>query len=333
MTVTSIGYGDIAPVRFEEYIVCILCMLLGGVLWAYIIGCTCSLLTSTSRVEQNFEQNTDLLNVMMKTASVPWRERQKYREFLRVAKVQDARLQFVDVAQNFSPILRGALLLHISRKRIEQAYYFRKATELVIMEVANGLRSHFFSRGEPLLSIRYRLCLVERGTIAHGGMILSQGHAFQTDFIIAARALQELKHSVTLSYAQLLVLDRQTFDVILQSHPRFQKYVWREATKLATLRAIKYCAKKLRELEMATNNGKLALTLVEAFDCLDLMQTGKGDGTGQMISLERSHRLSEGIMAGRSTRNGQDQACEDKVVPDAVTSLLTEACHEDVQSI
>ena len=41
MSITSIGYGDVVPVQIQEYFVCILCMLIGGVLWASIIGSLC----------------------------------------------------------------------------------------------------------------------------------------------------------------------------------------------------------------------------------------------------------------------------------------------------
>ena len=34
MTITSIGYGDFSPQRKSEYVVCIVCMFLGGIMWA-----------------------------------------------------------------------------------------------------------------------------------------------------------------------------------------------------------------------------------------------------------------------------------------------------------
>ena len=38
MSITSIGYGDISPTHDVEYVVCSVCMLGGGILWAYLIG-------------------------------------------------------------------------------------------------------------------------------------------------------------------------------------------------------------------------------------------------------------------------------------------------------
>lgn len=42
MTLTSIGYGDIVPQNTVEYLWCIVIMILGGVIWAYIIGSICA---------------------------------------------------------------------------------------------------------------------------------------------------------------------------------------------------------------------------------------------------------------------------------------------------
>ena len=56
MTITSIGYGDIVLVRFEEYIVGILCQIVGGIIWANAIGCVCSTLPKGHPVEERFEE-------------------------------------------------------------------------------------------------------------------------------------------------------------------------------------------------------------------------------------------------------------------------------------
>merc|ERR1719450_582172 len=149
---------------------------------------------------------------MMREANVPLQNRQNYREYLREAKVHDQRSQFHEVAQRFSPLLRGHLMLHISQRLIQQAYYFKNAPELVIMDVADGLSSRFYTRSEPLFAIRYCLCFVERGTVAHGGKVHVPGSVFQEDFILTNRALQRVKDTLSLTYTQLLVLGRPYFD-------------------------------------------------------------------------------------------------------------------------
>ena len=59
MSLTSIGYGDITPQRMSEYIVCTICMLIGGFFWAYAIGNVSASLSAGDPVEEEFHEKSD----------------------------------------------------------------------------------------------------------------------------------------------------------------------------------------------------------------------------------------------------------------------------------
>merc|ERR1719401_2363259 len=102
-------------------------------------------------VETAFEANTDLLNVMMHEAQVPKRRRLGYREYLREAKVRDRWDQFQELADRFSPLLKGQLMLHISRGCMERVYYFQRAPSSFLMEIASCLQNQFYTRCESMM--------------------------------------------------------------------------------------------------------------------------------------------------------------------------------------
>jgi len=271
MTLTSIGYGDIVPVRLEEYLVCIFCMLLGGILWAYTIGSLCSIMSNTSPVESRYEANTDLLNLAMSEARVPQKERQKYREFLREAKAYDRRVAFGQVAESFSPMLQKHLMYHVTREAMETVYYFKdpEAPATFLMDVASCLVPHFFSPREPLDSLRSCLCMLDRGTIAHGGLILVPPSVFHEDFIITQKKYQKFTRTISLTYTQVLVLTRDTMEEILDAHPQFARKIRKAAARAAFCRAVR--------LTMVTYHKWVAmmppgseLSLGEAFDKLSV---------------------------------------------------------------
>merc|ERR1719329_326097 len=248
MTITSIGYGDIYPVRFEEYLVCVFCQITGGMSWAYIIGSSCSILCNGDPVEEKFESSTDLLNSAMREARVPRNIQCVYREYLRECKTHDSSMQFRNLAQGFSPLLRGYLMVHISEKWLSKIYYFRDAPPSAMVEVSEKLTSLFYSRREPLHEVRSCLCIVERGTIAIGGAVATNGSVFQLDMIISNRALHDLRPTISLTYCEVLTLTRQNLDSILAKHPDFQKTLRKHAAKFALARFVRFSAQNARKV-------------------------------------------------------------------------------------
>ena len=142
---SSIGYGDITPGRYEEYLAGAVCQMIGGVVWARIIGSVCSILSCGDPVEEKFEASTDLLNNVMREARVPPRLCQVFREYLREAKQHNANSQFRVLAQHFSPQLRGYLLIHMSERWISNVAYFSEAPHAMIIDVAVDVDNHFFA--------------------------------------------------------------------------------------------------------------------------------------------------------------------------------------------
>jgi len=289
MTITSIGYGDISPQRVEEYLVGIVCMLLGGVLWAYIIGSLCSIISNSSPVERDFESNTDLLNIAMSEAHVPVNERSKYREYLREAKAFDRRVSFGEVADRFSPLLRKHLLFHVTQECLHEVYYFndKDAPRSFTLDVASHLVPKFFSRGEPLDSLRHCLCLMDRGTVAHGGLILVPPSVFHEDFIITQSKYQKVIHTISLTYTQVLVLSRDSMEAILEPHPKFARKIRQCAAKMAFCRAVRMTIVAYNKWKKTHPTAEMSLT--DAFD----------------------HACGDFALNGALKRNGQQQAEDD----------------------
>ena len=86
MTITSIGYGDISPVHFWEYFLCIISQFSGGLLWAFIIGSICGVASNLDPQETAFKQLYDNLNYMMEDQDLPQPVRLRIREYYRESR-------------------------------------------------------------------------------------------------------------------------------------------------------------------------------------------------------------------------------------------------------
>merc|ERR1719440_299053 len=71
MTITSIGYGDITPVQFEEYLLGCAAQILGGVVWATSVGSICAMLTTSNPAALKAKQIMDELNGLIHSNGIP----------------------------------------------------------------------------------------------------------------------------------------------------------------------------------------------------------------------------------------------------------------------
>ena len=64
MSITSIGYGDIAatPYNAGEQVVCTSLMLICGMIWGYVIGTFCGAIANLAPATFEFRRNMDDLN-------------------------------------------------------------------------------------------------------------------------------------------------------------------------------------------------------------------------------------------------------------------------------
>ena len=89
------------------------------------------------------------------------------------------------------------------------------------MPCAVAVDNHFFAQREMLNGISHCLCIVERGTLAYGPSIMTNGSVFQKDMIIANIALHDVRRTVSVTYCQILVLDKPSLDDIVSKYPEF----------------------------------------------------------------------------------------------------------------
>mmetsp|Transcript_125298 Transcript_125298/g.350873 ORF Transcript_125298/g.350873 Transcript_125298/m.350873 type:complete len:695 (+) Transcript_125298:126-2210(+) len=270
MTITSIGYGDIVPVRNEEYLACVVCMLLGGVLWANIIGGTCAVLAKGDPVQDNFETNTDLLNVMMTECGMPRSSQASYREYLREAKVYDTVGHFRQLAQQFSPALKGKLLLQVSRQWVEKVPYLRMAGERCLMHLVDDLEVRFFSRREVLDITSDWLCINDRGTVARGGKVITPGGVFHVDFIVENPNLRRLEETVSLTYSLIMILHRDKFFEVIEGQPELKEEVKKASLFFALSRCVHLCMQVYKREHGIS--GPEPWSFVDAFDRLHIAQ-------------------------------------------------------------
>ena len=102
-TLTTIGYGDILPVTFAEYVYTIFCMYVGVSFYAFIAANVATVLASLDTNTQLHNQKMDKLNEFLKATKMPSSLRRRLRKYFSLYWTQ-----------------LGALMPYDTRKLIEE---------------------------------------------------------------------------------------------------------------------------------------------------------------------------------------------------------------------
>lgn len=140
-TVTSVGYGDVAPATRDEMAICTVFILIGSVLWAYIIGNFASLLSSVDIYGAQFRQSMDELNVMMRERNFPLDLRRRCRTFFRQSRHMARVQNYSRLESMMSYALRGEAAAANNSNWLHRVWYGLPASRRIlgVLDDARGL--------------------------------------------------------------------------------------------------------------------------------------------------------------------------------------------------
>ena len=228
-TLTSVGYGDVAPVTPAERYFAIFMMILGAYFFGYIVGSITAILTARNERETQFYQLMDELNSFSDSQHLPQDLRGQLREYFRYSH-QTADTQMVhQLLKKMSPQLRNAVAQHINSGWMTGVSFFNGISHELCTEFSMAMTSHTFAPMELVISsgeLAERLYVVRKGVVAADGRILSASglNVLGVD-MIANRDGTMMRHydATALTWSVLLSLDRSALQAILLNYPEAQE--------------------------------------------------------------------------------------------------------------
>ena len=198
MTTTTIGYGDITPVTDGERVFGIFTMMIGGTVYAYVVGGICGIFASMDEETAAYHHKLDFMNSHMDEREYPHELRLQVRAHLNSMR-KIARIERVNgIFHELSPDLRGHATRWVNRRPLTAIPYTSFAKESneraqFITSLALQLKVACFPRGERLakpgdfsdklyIVCKGKLLLNRSGFLKHEH--LPQGHAqFKLDHV------------------------------------------------------------------------------------------------------------------------------------------------------
>ena len=147
MTLTSVGYGDIGPTNTAEQYIVTLLMMVDAVLWGYVIGSFCGVITTMNPENTAFRNMYDDLNRFIEQKNLPGDIALKLREyFLRIKHLQTSKHQ-AHLIEKLSPKLQGEVT-YLCHSWIKQIGVFKSLDDECLFQIAMCMHSFVFPPGE-----------------------------------------------------------------------------------------------------------------------------------------------------------------------------------------
>lgn len=235
MTMTSIGYGDILPATLTEFIVCSICMMVSSILWAYIISVACGVMMTMDPEQTEFEQRMDAFNALAEDQSLPQHIRYRGREYIREERYHERYLRNLAAMQFCGTDLRGSVARLMAQNYLENIWFLRRVSDPLRADIASKMVPHFHEKRE-LLEYFGDLCIVERGAVGRGGRVLVPWSYWGDDMLLRNELLRLKKPCTTLTYTEIVTLNRNDMSLVLVSYPEEIKWFRRCAACVALVR-------------------------------------------------------------------------------------------------
>jgi len=294
MTISSIGYGGIVPVRFEEYLISCMLQLAGATLWAYTIGTAFGALRGMDPERIQFESSMDSLNYMMAETHQPLATRHALRKHFHKGRQQQWSGHYRQLKNLMSPHLSGEVALHDAGRWLKHVWYLDRCDKRLAVQLAANLRCLLYAPREKF-PVGQALYIMKKGACAQAGRVLTTGSVWGIDMILESKVLQERRPAIALTYAEVLSLSRNVLLGLVARYPREQKRIRRAVVTFAVMRGIIHHARCFQLQRMLSSNGGVGSAVLANYLLVysqDGDQSEEDSGDGELPRAAVSHSSS-----------------------------------------
>jgi potassium voltage-gated channel Eag-related subfamily H protein 7 len=262
MTLTTIGYGDIAAENTPERLYNISAMMICSLIFAYVVGTMCSLVQGLDVTNLQFQSMMDDINEYLQKNKVPKELRKRIRKYCLYQRDSTNHHNEAELMEFFSPALRNEVALHNYLPILEKITYFTTASNSFLTKLALHIKTTVFGPNEAVTSASNRIFnmyILMKGRIQvekidRAGMIyiakeLNRGAVFGEQALLFGGVGNTTNR--TLTFCDVCYLQKKDFDHVITMHPIIGKkikstYVFQKWFDLLTNPEFKDALKRCR---------------------------------------------------------------------------------------
>jgi len=231
-TITSIGYGDIHAAAFNapEQVVCAFIMLVGALMFAYLIGNFCALASSLNPDIAKFRFDLSDLNLVMSQESLPEPMRYRLREYMHQTGHLRSHARRVKLFDLLSSGLSGEFALRINGKWLRQIPFLVSGafpaewSELdrykraLLEDLARSIEAEVYAFGENCPPDN--IYVLAKGRVLFAGHVYKVGQSWGHDALIRDHTLRHRYSAIAIVYVWAFIVNGKKLRTIVQNHPR-----------------------------------------------------------------------------------------------------------------
>ena len=327
MTITSVGYGDIAatPFNVPEQAVATILMLMSSLIYAQVIGTYCGVVATLNPELTAFRSSMDDLNRFMARESLPNEMRQRLREYFHQAKHLRLAEAQKGLLNQMPPSLKGEVVWATNEGWLANIWFLRSAPRSFITELSMSLGAMVFAPGDsPAVGYLY---IVHRGIAIYRAKLITKGRVFGEDMILSSPSLRSNAQAKAMNYLEVYFTSRDELLFISRRYPKTAQAIRRAAVMLALRREVIAMAKLRLGIPPGDKIGAMVSLMLGADS------RGMVRHSGELVQLGEE-KLSElkaatGLDAKESdpldaaTKELPDELPEDAIIPEYPPPLHT----------
>lgn len=237
MTLTSIGYGDIAatPGNTMEQLAATLIMVAGSMGWGLVLGIIVSNLSNLDPEGDAFTNTMSELNRMMVREGLPDALRIRLRTYFHQTQHIRATAKRTELLKLMSPTLRSVVAWEVNKEWLSHVWFLADAPLALMVQLSMKLYPSVLAPAE--IAPVGPLYIVNRGLALYGGRIFSRGKYWGDDVILWSPDLQSPFCALAMTFLETFGLKREALTEVAGEFRSFSRKLRRKAVILACRRA------------------------------------------------------------------------------------------------
>jgi len=231
-TLTTVGYGDISAKTNAQMLFACGVQLVGVCAFGYILSNIIGLINRADAAREHHMDNLERVDTYTRSHRISPELRGKIRAYFHYLWITNKGYQDRSLLESLPRQLQSEIFLHLNKNMFEEVSFLKNAEQDLIVDLMEQLQSRVALPGERIFRAGDEgdaLYFIQSGEIQIGGANgeifahLHGGEFFGEMALISDRPRSASARAI--SYADLFVLTKESFDKVSQRYPKFRNSI------------------------------------------------------------------------------------------------------------